>query len=98
MSFSNIKEKNIIKKSIEDYYKSWFKKIFERGVRDAKIYLELDCIGHLAVNFALDTGYENNGIHMRGNFTEYQLRMVKLPTSEKEFVKDYKGMEVLQFE
>lgn len=44
MSFSNIKEKNIIKKSIEDYYKSWFKKIFERGVRDAKIYLELDCI------------------------------------------------------
>ncbi len=55
-------------------------------------------LGHLAVNFALDTGYENNGIHMRGNFTEYQLRMVKLPTSEKEFVKDYKGMEVLQFE
>lgn len=35
---------NIIKKSIEDYYKSWMKKSFQKGVRDARVYIGVDII------------------------------------------------------
>lgn len=38
------KQQNMIKKSIEDYYKSWVRKSFQKGVRDAKVYMGMDCL------------------------------------------------------
>ncbi len=44
MSSNSNKEMNMIKKGIEDCYKSWVKRIFQKGVRDAKVYMGTDCI------------------------------------------------------
>lgn len=41
---NNTKQLNMIKKNIEDYYKSWVRKGFQKGVRDAKVYLGADCL------------------------------------------------------
>lgn len=38
------KQQNMIKKSVEDYYKSWVRKSFQKGVRDAKVYMGVDCL------------------------------------------------------
>lgn len=48
------KQQNIMKKSIEDYYKSWVRKSFQKGVRDAKLYMGADCfviIGYEVLSF-----------------------------------------------
>ena len=44
MSVNNTKQLNMRKKSIEDYYKSWVRKNFQKGVRDANVYLGLDTV------------------------------------------------------
>lgn len=44
MSNNSAKQQNMIKKSIEDYYKSWIKKNFQKGVRDAKVFMGNDCL------------------------------------------------------
>lgn len=44
MWFHNTKEINIIRKGIEDYYKTWVKKYFQKGVKDAYVYIGADCI------------------------------------------------------
>ena len=54
--------------------------------------------GYLAVNYALNISDNDVSIPIRGGFTEYQLRMVKVPADEKDFVKEYKEMEVLQLD
>lgn len=41
---TNVKQLNMMKKSVEDYYKSWVKKNFQKGVRDAFVYLGTDSL------------------------------------------------------
>ncbi len=57
-----------------------------------EIYREL---GHMAVNYALEISDESIDIPIRGEVSEYQLKMVKIPTDEHDFVKEYKEIEVL---
>lgn len=54
MSTNSVKQQNMIRKSIEDYYKSWIKKNFQKGVRDARVYMGDDClviIGYEVLSF-----------------------------------------------
>lgn len=44
MSTNNTKQLNMKKKAVEDYYKSWVRKNFQKGVRDAKVYLGPDTV------------------------------------------------------
>lgn len=41
---NNSKQLNMMKKGIEDYYKSWVRKCFQKGVRDARVYMGPDTI------------------------------------------------------
>jgi len=39
MESKTIKRQKIIKKEIEDYYKTWVRRNFQKGVRDAYVYM-----------------------------------------------------------
>ena len=50
-SRDNIKKRNRIKKEAEDYFKAWFRKSFQKGVKDARALLGVDVVAIVGIEF-----------------------------------------------